>query len=119
MLRILIKSKIQPIIITDKNLHYEGSITIDEEILTKADILEGELVQVININNGERFETYAMKGEKGSGACCLNGGTARLGEIGDKLIVISYGLLDTVTARSLEPKRILVDDKNRLLSNNR
>ena len=116
MIRFLIKSKIQRVRITDKNLYYEGSITIDEDLMQKADILEGEMVQVININNGERFETYAMKGERGSGSTCLNGGTARLGEIGDQLIIISYAGIDTVAARSFEPKKVFVDQNNHIIN---
>ncbi|MEO0076708.1 MAG: aspartate 1-decarboxylase [candidate division WOR-3 bacterium] len=116
MLRFLVKSKIQRLKVTDKNLNYEGSITIDEELLQKADILEGELVQVININNGERFETYAMKGPRHSGVVCLNGGSARLGEVGDELIIISYTGLETVAARSFEPKKIFVDDNNHIIN---
>lgn len=116
MLRFLVKSKIQRVKVTDKNLNYEGSITIDEELLQKADILEGELVQVININNGERFETYAMKGPRHSGVVCLNGGSARLGEVGDELIIISYTGLETVAARSFEPKKIFVDNNNHIIN---
>lgn len=116
MLRFLVKSKIQRLKVTDKNLNYEGSITIDEELLQKADILEGELVQIININNGERFETYAMKGPRHSGVVCLNGGSARLGEVGDELIIISYTGLETVAARSFEPKKIFVDNNNHIIN---
>lgn len=116
MLRFLVKSKIHRVRLTDKNLYYEGSITIDEELLQKADILEGELVQVINVNTGERFETYAMKGARNSGQVCLNGGSARLGEIGDELIIISYTGLETVAARSFEPKKIFVDKDNHIIN---
>jgi len=116
MLRFLVKSKIHRVRITDKNLYYEGSITVDEELLQKADILEGELVQVINVNTGARFETYAMKGPRGGGAVCLNGGTARLGEIGDELIIITYTGLETVAARSFEPKKVFVDKDNHIIN---
>lgn len=116
MLRFLIKSKIQRVRITDKNLYYEGSITIDEELMQKADILEGELVQVINVNTGARFETYTMKGPRGSGAIRLNGGSARLGEVGDELIIISYTGLETVAARSFEPKKVFVDKDNHIIN---
>lgn len=116
MLRFLVKSKIQRVKITDKNLYYEGSITIDEELMQKADILEGEMVQVVNVNTGARFETYAMKGARNSGTICLNGGTARLGEIGDELIIISYAGLETVAARSFEPKKIFVDKDNHIIN---
>lgn len=116
MLRFLIKSKIQRVHITDKNLYYEGSITIDEKLLQKADILEGELVQVININTGVRFETYVMKGSRGSGTICLNGGTARLGEVDDELIIISYIGLEAVAARSFKPKKVFVDKDNHIIN---
>ncbi|MEO0116192.1 MAG: aspartate 1-decarboxylase [candidate division WOR-3 bacterium] len=118
MLRTVLKSKIHRIRVTDKNLYYEGSLTIDEEILKKADILEGEMVQVVNITNGERFETYLMKGRKGSGECILNGGTARLGEVGDELIILSFVLMDTTQARSFIPKKVFLDEKNQILPTN-
>ncbi|MEO0072037.1 MAG: aspartate 1-decarboxylase [candidate division WOR-3 bacterium] len=114
MLRIIVKSKIHRLKITEKNLYYEGSLTIDEELLQKADIAENEMVQVINLNTGARFETYVMKGPRNSGMVCLNGGTARLGEVGDELIVISYALVESIAARSIEPKKIFVDEKNRI-----
>lgn len=113
MLRIVCKSKIQRAKVTDKNLLYEGSLTIDGALMDKADILEGELVQVINVNNGMRLATYTMRGEENSGTICLNGGTARLGEIGDELIIISYCLLDMGEALSFKPKKVFVDSNNR------
>ncbi len=113
MQRIICKSKIQRLRVTDKNLKYEGSLTLDEELMNRADLLEGEMVQVINVNNGKRFITYIIKGEKGSGVVCLNGGAARLGEIGDELILISYCLMDTIKARGFEMKKVFVDEKNR------
>ncbi len=116
MLRFLIKSKIQRVRITEKNQNYEGSITIDEELLQKADILEGELVQVININTGSRFETYTMKAPRTSGTICLNGETAKLGEVGDELIIVSYTGLETVAARSFEPKKVFVDKDNHIIN---
>lgn len=116
MLRFLLKSKIQHLKVTDKNPLNEGSITIDEELIQRADILEGELVQVININNGAQFETYVLKGEKGSGVVCLNGRTASFGEIGDKLVVMSYAAMETVAARSFEAKKVTVDNNNCILN---
>lgn len=113
MQRIICKSKIQRLRVTDKNLNYEGSLTLDEELMNKADLLEGEMILIINVNNGKRFITYIMKGEKDSGVVCLNGGTARLGEIGDELILISYCLMDTIKARDFEIKKVFVDEKNR------
>jgi len=117
MLRKIVKSKIHGIRVTNKNLAYEGSITIDEEILKKADIIENEMVIVININNGARFETYVMKGPKKSGVCELNGGAARWGEVGDKLIIISTCLMEATQAMTYTPKKIFVDEKNRIVNN--
>lgn len=116
MLRFLVKSKIQRPRITDKNLYYEGSITIDEELLQKADIVENEMVQVVNVNTGARFETYVMKGERNSGTICLNGGAARLGEIGDEIIILSYAAVETLSARGFEPKKVFVDKENHLIN---
>ncbi len=116
MLRSILKSKIHRIRVTDKNLHYEGSLTIDEEILKKADLLEGEMVYVVNVTNGNRWETYVMRGKKGSGECVLNGGTARLGEIGDELIIISFALIDTTQARSFIPKKIFLNANNQIVN---
>lgn len=116
MLRIVCKSKIQRVKVTEKNLLYEGSITIDGGLMARADIIEGEAVQVINVTNGARFVTYTMKGDDDSGTICLNGGTARLAETGDELIIISYCLLDTAAARDFRPKKIFVDAANRPLS---
>lgn len=115
MQRFICKSKIHGIRVTEVNLHYEGSIEIDAELLEKADILPNEIVQVVNTANGERFETYVMSGVKGERVCRLNGGAARLGEVGDKLIVISYGFLDTVDAKTYEPKILRMDERNQVL----
>jgi aspartate 1-decarboxylase len=108
------KSKIHRATITDANLHYEGSATIDTGLLEAADILPYEKVQIVNINNGHRFETYVIEGERGSGAICLNGAAARLGEPGDMVIVISYAEVDDIEAREWEPKTIFVDEHNRI-----
>ncbi len=116
MFRTILKSKIHRIRVTDKNLYYEGSLTIDEEILKKADLMEGEMVQVVNITNGNRWETYLMRGEKGSGACILNGGTARLGEVGDELIILSFALIDSAQARRFIPKKVSLDEKNKIVN---
>jgi aspartate 1-decarboxylase len=118
MLRNILKSKIHGIKVTGKGLHYEGSLTIDEEILKKADMLEGEAVQVVNVTNGKRFETYLMRGKKGSGECILNGGTARLGEVGDELIVLSFAWMDTAQARSFIPKKVFLDENNKIIKIN-
>ncbi len=115
MQRIICKSKIHGIHVTEVNLHYAGSIEIDAEILEKADIFPNEIVQVVNVANGERFETYVMPGKKGSRICRLNGGAARLGEVGDPIIIISYGFLDTAEARTYTPKILRMDERNRIL----
>jgi aspartate 1-decarboxylase len=111
MLRIVAKSKIQRPRVTDKNLVYEGSIAVDTRLLKLADIAPGEIVQVVNINTGARFETYALKGKPGE--VCLNGGAARLGEVGDQLIVISYCLIDSVEIEGHCIRKVNVDDRNR------
>lgn len=107
------KSKIHRATVTDANLNYKGSITIDKKLMKLADILPNEKVQVVNNNNGERFETYAIEGEEGSGTICLNGAAARLCQVGDIVIIISYAIMDDEEAKSYEPKVIFVDEKNR------
>ena len=113
MLRMMLKSKIHRATITEANLAYEGSLTIDANLLRLADILPYEMVHVYNINNGERFETYAIEGEAGSGVMCLNGAAARKGHPGDLIIVTTFA---TYTAEELSqhlPKIVLVDERNR------
>ena len=105
----VVKSKIHRVSITGSNLHYVGSITIDEDLIDAANLIENEKVQVLNINNGERFETYVIKGERGSGAICLNGAAARKVMIGDIIIVLSYALLDFEEAKSFKPTIIFPD----------
>ena len=94
MTRTMLKAKLHRVKITDKNLHYVGSITIDEELMKLSSIKEYELVQIANINNGQRFETYVMRGQSGSGTIALNGAAARLGEVGDLIIIMSYALYE-------------------------
>ncbi|MFN3966763.1 MAG: aspartate 1-decarboxylase [Endomicrobiia bacterium] len=113
MLRFVCKSKIQNATVTEKNIKYSGSIKIDSALLEKADILPYEIVLVINVNTGARFETYVIPAKKNSGEIGLQGGAARLGEIGDKLIIISYGFLDSEEIKKYKPKIILVNEKNR------
>jgi aspartate 1-decarboxylase len=113
MLITICKSKIHRVKVTEANLDYEGSITIDVDILKKADILPYEKVQVVNNNNGARFETYVIPGKRGSGIICLNGAAARLGEVGDILIIISYCELEKEEASKYKPKIVLVDKKNK------
>jgi aspartate 1-decarboxylase len=114
MLRNLVKSKIQRLVITDKNLKYEGSLALDAGLLRLSDILPSEVVQVVNVNNGARFETYAIEAPAGSHRCVLNGAAARLGEVGDELIVMSSVLLDDAAARKHRIKVINVDGDNRI-----
>lgn len=114
MLVTLYKSKIHRAKVTEANLNYEGSITIDKRLLEEANILANEKVQVVNLNNGARFETYVFVGERDSGTICLNGPAARLGQVGDLLIVISYCHLEFEEAKKYQPKVIYVDDKNKI-----
>ena len=113
MQRIMKKSKIHTATITGLELYYEGSITIDRNLMEKADMLPGEQVQVVNLNNGERFITYTIAGERDSGAIELNGPAARLAAVGDKTIIISYGNYDDNEAKALEPIVLFVDENNR------
>src|SRR5262252_9102357 len=108
MLRWMCKSKIHRATVTEAELAYEGSITVDEGLLEAADIVPYEMVQVFNINNGERFETYAIPGPKNSGVVCLNGAAARLGVVGDKVIIISSATVDESDVPSFNPKVIFV-----------
>lgn len=98
--------------VTEANLHYEGSITIDEDLLDKAGILPYEKVQVVNITNGARLETYTIPGDRGSRTCCLNGAAARLTEIGDRIIVICYADMTPEEAREHKPQVVVVDENN-------
>ncbi len=115
MRRELFKSKIHRATITDANLHYEGSVTIDSDLVEAADLLAYERVQVVNVNNGARFETYVLPGEPGSGVVCLNGAAARLGEVGDRVIIISYAHYEESEAVGHQPRVVMVDDENRIL----
>jgi len=108
------KSKIHRATVTDADLNYVGSITIDEELMEKADILPYEKVQVVNNNNGARLETYAIKGERGRGDVCLNGAAARLVQPGDLVIIISYAMVAESDLDSFSPVVLFVDDKNRI-----
>jgi aspartate 1-decarboxylase len=116
MFRTMLKSKLHRVRVTEANLSYQGSITIDEEIIEKADILPGEKVQVVNINNGARFETYVIPGERGSKIICLNGAAARLAEIGDQVIIMSYVILNEEELKDWKPGIFLFDDENNIIS---
>lgn len=112
MKRIMFKSKIHRARVTQAELYYEGSITIDQDLMRLADILEYEKVQVVNVNNGNRFETYALKGDAGTGVVCLNGAAARLGHIGDEVIIITYAEYADTELEAHKPTIILVNEQN-------
>lgn len=114
MLLQFFKSKIHRATVTQANLNYVGSITIDETLMQAANLYEGEKVQIVNNNNGERFETYVIKGEPNSGMICLNGAAARKAEVGDIIIVISYAFMSPEEAKQFHPVSIHVDEKNRI-----
>ena len=116
MLITICKSKIHRATITGADLDYEGSITIDKRLLDEANILANEKVQVVNLNNGARFETYVFVGEEDSGTICLNGPAARLGQVGDLVIIISYGQLEFEEARKYQPKVVYVDKQNKIVN---
>ena len=113
MLRTMFKGKIHRATVTDANLAYEGSITIDKDLLDAADILPWEMVHVYNITNGARFTTYVIEGRAGSGEICINGAAARLARKGDIVIIASYVQLNEEEIASLRPRNILVDSRNR------
>jgi aspartate 1-decarboxylase len=111
----ILKSKIHRARVTQAELNYVGSITIDENLMDAANIIANEKVQVVNNNNGARFETYVIKGERGSGIICLNGATARLAQVGDVVIIMSYGSLPMDEAKKYEPILVFPDEQNRLI----
>ncbi|MBQ5830260.1 MAG: aspartate 1-decarboxylase [Alistipes sp.] len=112
----VLKSKIHRVRVTQANLNYVGSITIDEDLMDAANMIEGEKVQVLDINNGERLETYIIKGERGSGAICLNGAAARKVAVDDLVIIVSYALMDFEEAKQFRPSVIFPDSAtNRLV----
>ena len=108
------RAKIHGATVTEANLMYTGSITIDKALLQKAGILPFERVQIVNLHNGTRVETYVMEGKANSGTICMNGAAARWAEVGDKVIIIAYSLLDAREARSLKPKILFVNEKNKI-----
>ena len=114
MLRTMCKSKIHRATVTGADLHYIGSITIDPELMDAADLFEFEQVHVVDVDNGARFETYVIPGERGSGEICLNGAAARLVHPGDKVIIISYGQYDEAEMEGYRPRFIFVDEENRI-----
>lgn len=110
----ILKSKIHRATITEANLNYVGSITIDEDLMDGANLIENEKVQVVNVNNGERLETYVIKGKRGSGICCLNGPAARKGMEGDIVVIISYATMDFEEAKTFKPKIVFPREGNKV-----
>jgi aspartate 1-decarboxylase len=105
----VLKSKIHRVTVTQADLNYIGSVTIDENLMDAANLIENEKVQVLNINNGERLETYVIKGDRGSGVICMNGPAARKVAVGDILIIISYAMMDAIEAKTFKPSVIFPD----------
>jgi aspartate 1-decarboxylase len=114
MIRVMMKSKIHGATVTEANLRYTGSITIDKDLLKASNILPFERVQIVNLHNGSRVETYVLEGRAGSGTICMNGAAARWAEVGDQVIIISYALLTPGEIRRHTPRLVFVDDKNRV-----
>ncbi|MDD4510107.1 MAG: aspartate 1-decarboxylase [Oscillospiraceae bacterium] len=115
MLLNMFKGKLHRATVTQADINYVGSITIDSALMEKAGILPGEKVQIVNLNNGERFETYTIKGEADSGIICINGAAARLVQVGDKVIIIAYALMDENEAKIFQPNVLVLDEKNRVI----
>ncbi|MHA7963470.1 aspartate 1-decarboxylase [Paenibacillus sp. CAU 1782] len=113
MFRTMMKSKLHRATVTEANLNYVGSITIDEDLMDAADLLPNEKVQIVNNNNGARFETYVIIGERGSGVICLNGAAARLVQPGDQVIIISYAAMTNEEARNYKPIVTILDSQNK------
>jgi len=110
----ILKSKIHRVVITEANLNYVGSLTIDEGLMEAANLIENEKIQVVNVNNGERIETYIIKGKRGSGVICLNGPAARKGAVGDVVVIISYAQMDFEAAKSFRPTIVFPKEGNKL-----
>ena len=110
----VLKSKLHCVTVTEANLNYMGSITIDEDLLDAANMIAGEKVQIVDNNNGERFETYIIKGERGSGCVCLNGAAARKVQVGDVCIIIAYALMDFEEAKTFQP-RVVFPENNKVV----
>ena len=116
MYRVMCRAKIHRLTVTEANLEYEGSLTLDADIMERAGLLPFEQVHVLNVTNGNRLETYVIAGARGSGVVCLNGAAARMGAAGDKVIVIAYGLFTEEEAMKLEPRVLLMGDDNKVLA---
>ena len=115
MLIEVLKSKLHCVTVTEANLNYMGSITIDEDLLDAAEMIPGQKVQIVDNNNGERFETYIIKGERGSGCVCLNGAAARKVQVGDVCIIIAYALMDFEEAKTCQPKVVFPENNKVVL----
>lgn len=110
----VLKSKVHRVVVTEANLNYVGSLTLDEDLMDAANMLPNEKVQVVNVNNGERIETYLIKGKRGSGVCCLNGPAARKGQVGDVVVVICYASMDFETAKTFKPWVVFPGEGNKI-----
>lgn len=110
----VLKSKIHRAVITEANLNYVGSLTLDEDLMNAANMIEHEKVQIVNVNNGSRIETYLIKGKKGSGVCCLNGPAARQGAVGDTVIILSYATMDFEKAKGFKPWLVFPKQGNKI-----
>lgn len=110
----MLKGKIHRAVVSQAELNYVGSITVDEDLLDAAGIMEYEKVQIVDVNNGERFETYTIKGERGSGMICLNGAAARCVSVGDRIIIMSYAQMTPEEAKEIKPSVVFVDDDNHI-----
>jgi aspartate 1-decarboxylase len=110
----VLKSKIHRALITEANLNYVGSLTLDEDLMDAANFIENEKVQIVNVNNGERLDTYLIKGKRGSGVCCLNGPAARKGMVGDIVVIISYASMDFEEAKKFKPSIVFPKEGNKL-----
>ena len=116
MLRTMMKSKLHRLTVTQADLHYVGSVTVDEDLLDAADLLPGELVHIVDVTNGARLETYTIAGERGSGVIGINGAAARLVHPGDIVILIGYGQMDTAEAKAHQPHVVFVDGHNKIVA---
>ncbi len=114
MFRTMLKSKIHPVTVTEAALHYVGSLTLDADLMDAAELLPGELVHVVDVNNGNRLETYLIEGTRGSGVSCINGAAARLIQPGDQVVIVGYGVTSDDAARDLKPRVVEVDGLNRI-----
>ncbi len=115
MLRTMMRAKVHRATVTGVNLNYVGSLTLDAGIMDQLDILENEMVQILNLNNGVRLTTYVIPGERGGGVVALNGAAARLAQLGDKVLVVTYALMEEEEARTFRPRVAIVDDSNRIV----